>query len=304
MTTVDLKEYIKIVYEMEQSIFQQKALINKLEQKKKELPSRPYAPKNPGQSSLFTKIISLALMGFGIYWFFSFLFFSGSGSQGFFIDLLARIVAACIGVGIFYIGAILMDRNTNKNKNYVAYQQQYTSYQQQLGIYNRSLPLYKQLEIELPLSRKTLQRSEILLRSFYESHDVIYPKYRNLIAVSSFYDYLMSGRCSELQGHEGAYNIFEVEVRLNRIITQLDHVVARLNTIEQNQYMLYNAISASNATVDRLCSAVEHSNRLSTANTAQLNQINRNTALAAHEAELIRKEIEYNSRMNQLYERL
>lgn len=302
MTTTDLKEYIKIVYEMEQSIFQQKALINKLEQKKKELPSRPYAPIKPEQPSGLRIIISLALMGFGLVWFFGCLFSPYNGSQGFFIDLLARIVAACIGLGICYIGGMLIDDGSDNNTP--TYQQRYTNYQQELAAYNRSLPLYKQLETELPLSRKKLQQSEILLRSFYESHDVIYPKYRNLIAVSSFYDYLMSGRCSELQGHEGAYNIFEVEVRLNRIITQLDHVVARLNTIEQNQYMLYNAISASNATVDRLCSAVEHSNRLSTANTAQLNQINRNTALAAHEAELTRKEIEYNSRMNQLYKRL
>ena len=75
------------------------------------------------------------------------------------------------------------------------------------------------------------------------SLDVIFPKYRNIIAVSSFYEYLLSGRCDKL---EGAYNIFESELRMNLIINKIDDVIKHLEKIEQHQYMLYSAIQENN----------------------------------------------------------
>jgi hypothetical protein len=76
----------------------------------------------------------------------------------------------------------------------------------------------------------------------YYNMNIIYPKYRNLIAVSSFNEYFSSGRCSELKGHEGAYNIYENELRLDKINDKLDDILDNLESIKQNQYMLYSAI--------------------------------------------------------------
>ena len=33
------------------------------------------------------------------------------------------------------------------------------------------------------------------------SLNIIYPKYRNFVAISSFYEYFESGRCNTLKGH-------------------------------------------------------------------------------------------------------
>ena len=69
--------------------------------------------------------------------------------------------------------------------------------------------------------------------------DIIFPKYRNIFAVCSLYEYLASGRCSTLEGHEGAYNIYESELRQELILIKLDVVISQLENIKQNQYMLY-----------------------------------------------------------------
>ena len=59
------------------------------------------------------------------------------------------------------------------------------------------------------------------LVSFY-SKNIIYPKYRGLVPIAAFYEYFNSGRCDTLTGHEGAYNIYETEIRMNIIIAKLD----------------------------------------------------------------------------------
>mgnify|MGYP001864484039 FL=1 len=76
--------------------------------------------------------------------------------------------------------------------------------------------------------------------------NIIFPKYRRLPLVCSLYEYFCSGRCSTLEGHEGAYNILEMEIRLDRIITQMDMVITRLESIRDGQYVLYSAIQDSN----------------------------------------------------------
>ena len=47
----------------------------------------------------------------------------------------------------------------------------------------------------------------------------------------------MSGRCVVFEGHEGAYNIYENEIRLNVVIQKLDDVIQKLDQIQDNQYI-------------------------------------------------------------------
>lgn len=86
----------------------------------------------------------------------------------------------------------------------------------------------------------------------YYNIGIIYHKYRNFIAVSSFYDYFCSGRCSKLEGHEGAYNIYENERRLDKICDKLDDIIEHLESIERNQYMLFSAIQSCKFTTEKL----------------------------------------------------
>ena len=90
---------------------------------------------------------------------------------------------------------------------------------------------------------KPLAESRITLFKFYNS-DMIYAKYRNLPALTSIYEYFITGRCTELTGPHGAYNMYEDEVRKDTVISQLNTVIENLEQIKQNQYMLYQQVKA------------------------------------------------------------
>ena len=117
---------------------------------------------------------------------------------------------------------------------------------------------------------REVTEAETLLEKAYQSRnqlygmDVIFGKYRNLVAVSTFYEYLMSGRCTKLEGTDGAYNIYEGEIRADRIIAQLDTVITKLDAIKDNQYVLYEKMSEINSnlswmsdTMDKISDSME-----------------------------------------------
>lgn len=108
---------------------------------------------------------------------------------------------------------------------------------------------------ELDKAKSKLSEMQKVLGSYY-STNVIYQKYRGLIPITMFCEYFASGRCSTLTGHEGAYNIYENEVRLNMIITKLDDVLDRLDEIRGNQYMLAQSIQESNREISNLSASV------------------------------------------------
>lgn len=109
----------------------------------------------------------------------------------------------------------------------------------------------KALDAEYSVAKQQLDETKNILHKMYNKA-IIFPKYRNFTAVSSFYEYIDSGRCTRLDGHEGAYNIFENEIRQNIIIQKLDEAVRMLKKIEQNQYMLYDAIRETNRVISSL----------------------------------------------------
>lgn len=88
-----------------------------------------------------------------------------------------------------------------------------------------------------------IQQARTILNGFY-SNDIIYPKYRTLPALTSIYEYFITGRCEELTGPHGAYNMYEDEMRKDTVISQLNKVIENLEQIKQNQYMLYEQVCA------------------------------------------------------------
>lgn len=83
------------------------------------------------------------------------------------------------------------------------------------------------------------------LNAHYDSN-IIFPKYRDLVAITTIDEYLSSGRCEALEGATGAYNLYEMELRQNIIIGQLSTIVSNLEQIRNNQYTLYQELHASN----------------------------------------------------------
>lgn len=103
---------------------------------------------------------------------------------------------------------------------------------------------------------KNLDTTNSLLDRWY-ANDTIYPKYRNLPALTSIYEYFMTGRCDELSGPHGAYNMYEDEMRKDTVIFQLNMVIANLEQIKNSQYMLYQQVSSIRRDTQRVVQDVQ-----------------------------------------------
>lgn len=113
---------------------------------------------------------------------------------------------------------------------------------------------------ECQLLENQRSKTRAVLNRFY-SVNVIYEKYRSLIPIAMFLDYFKSGRCSTLEekyGGDGAYNIYEQERRLDRIIDSLEKINKNLELIRSNQYFLYCAMKEGNKTIQQLVNSTQN----------------------------------------------
>ena len=211
---------------------------------------------------------------------------------GAFLSLLGQfiiplIVALVIGVILwflpFFFGLVDPEAPNKVNKKYIPIYE---------NIYNRELnekakwiqPIIESVTNEynnsvLPLINET----EKLLNTVY-SKNIIHPKYRNFIAVAQIYEYFDTGRCDELGGANGAYNLFEQELRQNIIIDKLDKIIVQLEEL--------------NRTMSAICGAISYTNSLLNGISSTLSSINANTAYTAYNTQCIA----YNTKIaNQYY---
>ncbi len=87
--------------------------------------------------------------------------------------------------------------------------------------------------------------------------NIIYPKYNNFIAITTFYEYFLTGRCDSLTGSTGAYNLYENELRSNIIIDKLDIIIEKLDNIKENQYQMYCVLNEINEMQKNICSSLD-----------------------------------------------
>lgn len=259
MNTCELKEYLRRVYLLEQSLFQQRSMSRQLQVKIGQLDN--YRGKELQKiqteklsfedvgSTLVTCIWICAGIAGGVG---LLLLFAGVFPRPKQLIALLAFFAAGVVLGVI-LGIVLTVLNKKKlqRKN-----EQITRENNVLRLENEKKRAFAScqsdvLKQELQILDRSIQQTEQTLTRYYDK-DIIFLKYRELVAVSSFYEYMASGRCSTLEGHEGAYNIFEMESRQDLILRKLDDIITRLDRIEENQYMLYTAIQNSNQETNRM----------------------------------------------------
>jgi len=189
-------------------------------------------------------------------------------------SILNPLIVIIIGVFVLGIIFILLPETVKKNiskidVNRLEEERKAETRKRDLDRYNAELQEYKRnvdkeqkrldktvqinrlLENELSALRGQYDHARWILHELY-SLNILYPKYRNFIMVSSMYEYFCARRCTSLEGHEGAYNILETEIRLDRIINKLDDVIRHLEDVQDNQHMLYSTIQDGNRTISNL----------------------------------------------------
>ncbi|HAY19626.1 MAG TPA: hypothetical protein DCY17_02170 [Clostridiales bacterium] len=132
------------------------------------------------------------------------------------------------------------------------------------------------------------ERTKKLLQQYYAT-DILYGKYQNnFVAVASFLDYFKSGRCSTLgenHGADGAYNTFEQELLMHRVIAKLENIINSLEEVKSNQWTIYNAVQLGNQKSEALLRETEQL-ALAAARTARNSeQTAQNSAIAAYNSE-------------------
>lgn len=148
------------------------------------------------------------------------------------------------------------------------------------------------MQKELDCLDVSIKETRAILEKYY-TLNIVYPKYRNLTAISSFNEYFKSGRCTILTGHEGAYNIYEEEVRLDRILTKLDIIIEKLEEIKQNQHMLYLAIKEAKNTSENILRELKN---ISSQNIEIINNTNitaQNSQITAYNTQISAQNTEF-----------
>ena len=139
----------------------------------------------------------------------------------------------------------------------------YKSYQKALNGYNINVSKHnKRYNETMSMHNTALSTLENALEQLY-AENVIFPKYRNLVAITAINEYLLSGRCDKLEGPDGAYNLYEMELRQNIIIAQLSSIIDNLEQIRSNQYSLYEELQKSNFTINEILSETRRMNETS-----------------------------------------
>ena len=305
---MDVKDYIQRVYTLEKACFEQQALVNQLkEQLDQAKKPKLYAVKEvtysksgntlAGFGSLVLFAVIGALIGLGLLLVFMVFCliaelldpFVDSAFISFFSEMegsplfsLFIIIGALLGFAFGIYSAIAYSEG-NKNAYEQALEKNREAVENNAQIADLAKRRVSFLQIQLNQAIDLNNQTLLLLKNFYNM-GVVYPKYRSLVPISMFHEYLSSGRCSQLEGHEGAYNIYEMEIRMNVIISKLDEIIDRLDAIQNNQYMLYHAIQESNRTAKQVCNTlVDCSNHLQniSANTEASMYFQQATALNA-----------------------
>lgn len=249
-----LEEYLKIVVEMETSCYLQKKIestiknqISLLGHKNNYIKPnivRPDKARENQQNSMILFPVLAIIGGATTYWSWT----TDLEIRGFFLSMVMLLILLA-GVSLCVMG-IRGTFNVLKNDCVDEAEKLWGTYNQNINEdmkrIEKELVIKKYLEDVLKKISDKRKETELRLNKMYGCN-IIFPKYRNFTMVSMLYEYICAGRCDSLEGHDGAYNILEVELRLDRIIVEIDLVNQKLDQIKSNQFILYSAIQDINA---------------------------------------------------------
>lgn len=265
METAKLKEYVKSLYELESSLYSQRKVYQEIDRncntirysykRTEEIPHEEPAPEN----AKYVTTISII--------FFMLLFLMVSCAQnghstGLFFILVTLFSSWVLGpivgfiVGLAAKKIVELVRMKKQLKELEAVNRAIDRRNEEIRASNETNRMLARKKAEIMEGQlneiaRRIRETEKVLQQYY-ALGIIFEKYRNLVAISSIYEYLASGRCEELGGPHGAYNMYEEEVRQKMILDRLDDVLDSLSRIQSHQSMLYQAIQNGKFTLNQI----------------------------------------------------
>lgn len=308
MTAEEIKKYLSAVFETELNIYVQENALIRMKNTYKALGNKK-AIRKPAQRVSNTDV-------FGIMWFVGVVvgiiaaiigavyeFKTTSGIIApVFEAVLGFVIYGIMGVigGGLTLGSIiaLSAKKSDQNKLDEQYKLDLAKYNQNIindnNRVNKELIQKKALNNEIARMTSMLNQSKNNLREMY-SYNVLNGDYQNIYAVSSIYGYFEKGRTrsltfNEATGDQGAYNIYENEIRMNLIIRNTEEIMTKLDTVINNQYELANGLRSAQGKINSLCSDIGNfiydTNR-------KLNEIEYCQSITAYNSEKTARELEF-----------
>ena len=266
METINLKKYLSDVLGREQALFTLNRIKDDISQRMNAIITAPKslnAPEPPcapamdfGSVSYESRNTQSSILAIGMVI---------CIVAGFFADVFWGIGVVVIIVGIvedfIYKNNVISERKERYNNDYA----HYISEKKRIEKENERLKIEQAATLESLRIKHTdvelhIKETQSTLETLY-ALDVIFGKYRYFVAVASICEYFQSGRCDSLEGHEGAYNLYENELRQNIIIGQLSEVIRELQQIRNAQYLIYEAVNESNRILQNISSELNSINQ-------------------------------------------
>lgn len=250
MENQELMRYLKDAITQETDIMQQERIIAEfdvLQHTRRPILRQEAIPPAPEMSKYRPSILALLLISIvGAYSLISScVLLMDDGIEMIFVPLLLLFFCALASISFIQKSRACREANESAVNNYKQTCKNIDRRNKDAeAAYDRNLRDWKHTNAEMhSFMQKPLDESRALLDRYYAS-EIIYPKYRTLPALTSIYEYFMTGRCTELTGPHGAYNLYEDELRKDTVISQLNTVIENLEQIRHNQYMLYQQVKA------------------------------------------------------------
>lgn len=274
MTSTDLKEYTNRAKELEVAIYTHKKLmeehntimqISYPKKPQKKVYEKPIAPSvpvlrdNPNDNDNAYAIGGTILIAILSIW-----ALTSSNGVCIFLGVVGIVVAILAAIGAYNSMTSSskawereMDVYRQRTKEYHELLSKYeenkqiaeNTYEMEMSDYNQKCEKHNDDNSKMIENYDTaLLLLENALHELYDQN-LIFPKYRNLVAITTINEYLASGRCYELEGPNGAYNLYEMELRQNIVIGQLSNIIDNLEQIRNNQFTLYEELNKSKAMV-------------------------------------------------------
>ena len=257
----EMMKYMKTAIDLETEVARQEVMIAECSQywdtqkpcyHPLDIPERniQYVKDDTNKEDTFENIFKSGWFAIGLGIVFSF----GSVPFGVFCIVVGIILVIVGPVGIHSQSKQTYNQNRQLEEDYENKVKQIEEKNREKQVQsNKDLPIWQESKDNLLKHMQVpLDDTRRVLEQWYQSKDYIYPKYHTLPAMTSIYEYLLTGRCEELIGPNGAYNLYEDEMRKDTIISQLGTVLENLEQIKQNQYMLYQQVKSIKATSEEM----------------------------------------------------
>ncbi|MEE0059874.1 MAG: hypothetical protein UE295_03500 [Acutalibacteraceae bacterium] len=307
-----LTEYLRTCFEIEKTIYIQQETISKMNaqynqlgrERKISMPQKPetyYSSGDVDALCIGIFAIILAILCFTI-------IPQATSIAGFFKAIVKLAIGSVIAVAFIPIYCAIKGSIETKEKE----QRLNERYQTELREYDKAVQKDKErvanellqknlLSIQIRQLKVKMQESKETRKKIY-SCNVLEESYQGLIPVAYIYQYLKVGKTLGLRfnpstGDTGAYNLYDNDRRLDRIISQNDIIINNLEKLYDTVLSLKSDIVNMNIKINSLSSNFR---QFSNQALKSINQIEAHSAVTEYNSECTRREMEFSNTMHAL----